>query len=99
MKRCETPPAQALWIAVDAEEESAGESPREVLSKPLRHHAVSKDGHMGPRVYTFCAFYRLITTLRQRDVFVSPSRQYADPRAGLLHGPEWEATWSLICHI
>lgn len=35
--------------------------------------------------------------LRRRAVFVSPSWRYADPRAGLLAGAEWESTRSIVC--
>lgn len=35
--------------------------------------------------------------IRRRDVFVSPSWRYADPRAGLLTGPEWEAARPIVC--
>ena len=35
--------------------------------------------------------------LRRRDVFVSPSWRYADPRAGLLTGTEWETARPIIC--
>jgi TnpA family transposase len=86
------------WLrAVDAGEEPINEAPREVLSKPWRHHAVSKDGDIDPRAYTFCVLDRLNTALKRRDVFVNPSWQYADPRAGLLDGPEWEAARPVIC--
>ncbi|MDB0554502.1 Tn3 family transposase, partial [Ralstonia solanacearum] len=35
--------------------------------------------------------------LKKRDVFVAPSWRYADPRAGLLEGAEWEAARPIIC--
>jgi hypothetical protein len=35
--------------------------------------------------------------IHRRDVFVSPSWRYADPRSGLLTGREWEATRPVIC--
>ena len=39
----------------------------------------------------------LRTALRRRDVFVSPSWRYADPRLGLLDGAEWLAARPIIC--
>lgn len=50
-----------------------------------------------PRAYTFCVLDRLRAALKRRDVFVTPSWQYADPRKGLLSGEEWEVTRPIIC--
>ena len=49
------------------------------------------------RAYTFCALDELRTALRRRDVFVSPSWRYADPRIGLLTGGEWDTARPIIC--
>lgn len=73
------------------------QAPREVITKPWRRHVVREDGSVDPRAYTFCVLDGLRKALRRRDVFVSPSWRYADPRAGLLTGPEWEATRPIIC--
>lgn len=51
---------------------------------------------MNLRAYTFCVLDELRAALRRRDVFATPSWRYADPRAGLLTGPEWEATRPII---
>jgi len=45
----------------------------------------------------FCVLHQLYAALRRRDVFVSPSWRYGDPRAGLLSGSDWEATRPIIC--
>ena len=34
---------------------------------------------------------------QRRDVFVRPGWRYADPRAGLLTGSDWEVTRPIIC--
>jgi hypothetical protein len=52
---------------------------------------------MDYRAYTFCVLHRLYAALRRRDVFVRPSWRYADPRAGLLTGLEWEVARPIIC--
>ena len=49
------------------------------------------------RAYTFCVLDALQSALRRRDVFVSPSWRYADPRAGLLAGTEWESARAVVC--
>ena len=55
------------------------------------------DGSVDPRAYTFCVLDGLRKALRRRDVFVSPSWRFADPRAGLISGSEWETTRPIIC--
>ena len=37
------------------------------------------------------------TPLRRRNVFVTPSWRYADPRSGLLAGSEWEVARPIVC--
>ena len=37
--------------------------------------------------------------MRRRDVFVSPSERWGDPRAKLLHGAAWEAERPRVCQI
>lgn len=43
------------------------------------------------KAYTLCAMERLQDSLRRRDVYVARSTRWADPRAKLLRGAEWEA--------
>lgn len=73
------------------------QAPREVITKPWRRHVLREDGGVAPRAYIFCVLDGLRKALRRRDVFVSPSWRYADPRAGLLAGAEWETTRPIIC--
>jgi len=73
------------------------EAPRDVITKPWQRHVLGEDDSVDPRAYTFCVLDGLRKALRRRDVFVSPSWRYADPRAGLLSGAEWEATRPIIC--
>jgi hypothetical protein len=49
------------------------------------------------RAYTLCAVERLQEALRRRDVFVTGSRRWADPRRQLLSGAEWEAARVDVC--
>jgi len=76
---------------------SEPQAPRNVITKPWRRHVLLEDDRVDPRAYTFCVLDRLRRGLRRRDVFVSPSWRYADPRAGLLTGAEWETTRPIIC--
>lgn len=49
------------------------------------------------QAYIFCVLDQLRIALKHREVFVSPSWRYADPRIGLLSGAEWEAARPMIC--
>jgi hypothetical protein len=72
-------------------------APQAVITKPWKQHVVREDGSIDPRAYTFCVLDGLRKALRRREVFVSPSWRYADPRAGLLTGTEWETSRPIIC--
>ena len=49
------------------------------------------------QAFTLCAMERLQDSLRRRDIFVSKSERWGDPRVKLLQGPQWEAVRSQIC--
>ena len=60
----------------------------------LRH---ASRWHRGStRLYLLCV-RAIARGLSRRDVFVSPSVRYADPRLGLLQGAAWEAARPMIC--
>nr|WP_190194641.1 hypothetical protein [Streptomyces minutiscleroticus] len=54
-------------------------------SPDLPQGAVNRDA------YVVCALEQLYRTLNNRDVFVSSSHRWSNPRARLLEGPEWES--------
>lgn len=58
---------------------------------------VMGSGKVDLKAYTFCLLDRVRTALRRRDLFVSPSVRYADPRIGLLEGKAWESARPFIC--
>ena len=49
------------------------------------------------RAYAFCVLEALQAALNRRDVFVSRSGRFTDPRAKLLQGPAWAAARPEIC--
>ena len=57
----------------------------------------SKKNAIDRTAYTFCVLDKLQSALKHRDVFISPSWRYADPRANLYSGSEWEAIRPMIC--
>jgi hypothetical protein len=54
-------------------------------------------GELDRRAYSFCVLEALQRALDRRDVFVSRSGRYSDPRAKLLSGPAREAARLEIC--
>jgi TnpA family transposase len=86
------------WIDVkEKQPRSAGDAPREVISKSWQQYVLQEDGKINTRAYTFCVLDHLRSALKRRDVFVNPSWRYADPRAGLISGDEWETMRPVIC--
>ncbi len=74
------------------------EAPREVVNRAWQALVFQK--HHQPhdrRFYTFCVLQRLQDNLQRRDIFVSPSERYADPRIKLLQGEAWQAARALVC--
>ncbi|MFO1432833.1 MAG: Tn3 family transposase [Candidatus Competibacteraceae bacterium] len=72
-------------------------APRDVITKSWQRHVLRADGSVNPRAYTFCVLDGLRKALHRREIFVSPSWRYTDPRTGLLAGAEWETTRPIIC--
>ena len=86
------------WLRTNIATKKLGnDAPREVIRKSWLRHVLRDDGQVDFHAYTFCVLEELQTALKRRDIFVTPSWRYADPRAGLLEGAEWETTRPIIC--
>lgn len=72
-------------------------APRESIPTPWRRLVIDKDDQVQRPAYTLCTLGRLQDGLRRRDLYVSPSERWGDPRAKLLQGPNWEAQRGPIC--
>jgi len=72
-------------------------APLGVVSRPWRRLVLGSKRSVDRRYYTFCTLERLQDALRRRDVFVSPSERWSDPRAKLLHGSAWDAVRTQVC--
>jgi hypothetical protein len=68
-----------------------------IVGKSWKRYVVLKDGTIDLMAYTFCVLDKLQVALKRRDVFVSPSWRYTDPRANLHSSAEWEAVRPMIC--
>ena len=92
------PAAQALLQALEwLRERPDHEPPIAIVNKAWTHHVVRDDGRIDAPAFAFCALDRLRVAIRRRDVFVTPSWRYADPRAGLLAGAEWQSARPVVC--
>lgn len=79
------------WLRVNASRaKPANDAPRAVIAKAWQRHVLDEKDQVNLRAYTFCVLDELRAALRRRDVFATPSWRYADPRAGLLAGEEWQ---------
>ena len=88
------PLLQALaWL----HEQPEHDPPVDIVERAWQAHVVRPGGKVDASAFAFCALDKLRVALRRRDVFVSPSWRYADPRAGLLVGNEWEMARPVIC--
>jgi len=72
-------------------------APVEVVTRPWKRYVLPDDQTVDRAAYTCCVLDRLVDALRRREVFVTPSRRYADPRLGMLTGAAWEAARPQIC--
>jgi hypothetical protein len=73
------------------------DAPRGVLTRPWRQLVEQPDGSLDRKFYTFCVLERLHDGLHRRDIFLTPSERWADPRAKLLQGRAWEAARPSVC--
>jgi hypothetical protein len=72
-------------------------APREVLTPAWRQLAEPRKDNLDRRFYTFSVLERLQDGLHRRDLFVTPSERWGDPRAKLLRGEGWEAARASVC--
>jgi TnpA family transposase len=74
-------------------------APREILNAAWKKVVVQANHKIDRRFYTFCALERLQDALSRRDVYVTPSERWGDPRAKLLRGQAWEAARLDVCRM
>lgn len=74
-------------------------APRGVITRAWQRYVLSPIGTLDRMAYTYCVLDRLKEGLRRRDLFVTPSVRYADPRLGLLDGAAWETARPQLCRM
>jgi TnpA family transposase len=87
-----------IILALDwLKSKSKKEAPMVLVSKTWKRYVLEKGNQFNKTAYIFCVLERLQGALKRRDLFVSPSWRYSDPRANLHGGTEWEAIRPVIC--
>lgn len=72
-------------------------APTRVVKPAWRRLVLESDEVIDRRYYTFCVLARLQESLQRRDLFVTPSERWHDPRASLLHGAAWDVVRPQVC--
>jgi TnpA family transposase len=72
-------------------------APRAIARGSWRRAVLDSQGQVDRHLYTFCALEVLQVQLRRRDVYVTPSDRWGDPRAHLLADQAWERARSQVC--
>ncbi len=70
---------------------SFDDAPTEIISRSWKRLVINKEKHITRRGYTLCFLSKLQDSLRRRDVYVTGSNRWGDPRARLLQGADWQA--------
>ncbi len=99
----ETPAGKTVTEALNFLREIEGQhrpdmtgAPLDVATKGWRRLVVD-GGKVDRRAYTLCVLERLQETLRRRDIYVSPSERWSDPRAKLIQGSGWDMAKPQVC--
>lgn len=67
------------------------DAPTEIIIRPWKRLVINKEKHITRRGYTLCFLSKLQDSLRRRDVYVTGSNRWGDPREKLLQGADWQA--------
>jgi len=73
------------------------EAPLAVVPKAWRERVGGAGLPLDRKAYTFAVLEQVQAALRRHDLFVAPSRKWADPRVKLLQGSAWEAARPQVC--
>ncbi len=75
------------------------DAPRSIVDRAWHSLVFNEEDQIDRCYYTFCVLQQLQENIRRRDMFVTPSNRWHDPRAQLLQGQAWEAAKPRICRV
>lgn len=98
-----TPTGKSVSDALNFLREIEGKNHPDMSNAPLEiasrgwKRVVMSDGTIDRRAYTLCVLEQLQDRLRRRDIYVSPSQRWSDPRAKLIQGSAWDKARPQVC--
>lgn len=81
------------------DETQLNEAPRGVISPSWRNLMLDDSGQLRKEAYTMNVLQVLLQQLRQRDVYLMPSEDWADPRQYLIDKTRWQHVKPQICRL
>jgi hypothetical protein len=75
------------------------EAPLRVVAPAWRRLVLRPDGTVDRRAYTFCVLQAMHSAFKRRDLYVTPSQRWGDPRAQLLTAQAWQAQRTPVCRM
>lgn len=94
--------AAAFLRSLDAPEKPrprVNDAPRGIITSKWRPLVVEQRRRINLTFYTFNFLNQLQDGLHRRDIFVSPSQRWNDPRLKLLQGKTWEEIRPRVCRV
>jgi TnpA family transposase len=75
------------------------QAPLRIVTPAWWRLVVRPDKTVDRRAYTFCALQALHAAFKRRDLYVTPSQRWSDPRAQLLTTEAWQAQRTQVCRM
>ena len=72
-------------------------APTSIISKSWRRLTYDQGGRISKKGYSLCLLEKLQDGLRRRDVYVTESDRWSDPRSKLLTPSQWQSNRLQIC--
>lgn len=73
------------------------DAPEDIVKTSWKRLVYDEDGRIQRAGYSLCFLERLQDSLRRRDVWVTKSDRWGNPREKLLHGEAWQAQRVPVC--
>jgi hypothetical protein len=75
------------------------EAPMRIVTPAWWRLVVRPDKTIDRRAYTFCALQAIHAAFKRRDLYVTPSQRWGDPRSQLLTAEAWKAQRTEVCRM
>jgi len=98
-----TPAGKSIAESIEFLRSIEGHNRPDMSSAPLDvalkgwKRLVMNEGKVDRKAYTLCVMEKLQDSLRRRDIYVTPSHRWGDPRAKLIQASNWEMMKPQVC--